>query len=341
MSDKRKDFHVAHTINKKIAGARSTSVARQRHMREFIEYGYAHQIDFKNPKTITQEALTKYANFLAMPTPVGRGNSKGTIQNKLASIRALLKGWGVDLQKSNLKLNAAVGAGKRSREGTKQPVSDQVFDAAVALAIELGEVGFAHCIRLERYLGLRGQEALMSTAGLLKYAKEAQNMQQDGLEGVKIFDGTKGGRPRVTTVITKYAAETLRAIHDALEFSSKNNGFLIAGKAPGLKAARARYHKIAAAVGLTGQFAPHSLRYRYACDKLVELRDLGVPRDEAMVLAAKWLGHGPGRGRWVSMVYGQTVKDTFPKTTRRRSQKAALSQIKALIEQFPQDGGTM
>ena len=335
MSVKRRVIHIAHTINKSIAGARSTAVARQRHMREFIDYCFSNRLDLKDPKTVTSQVLTCYSNYLATPAPGGKGNTKGTIQNKLASVRVFLKGQGVDLQKANLKFNSAAGVGERSRSGTKQSVTDQIFEASLARAIELGEVGFAHCIRIERFLGLRGQEALMSSNALLRYAKEAQGMLLAGPREIRISNGTKGGRPRETTVIAKYAAETLRAIHDALEFASKNGGFLIAGKAPGLKAARARYHKIAALVGLTGVFAPHSLRYRYACDKLEELRDLGVCRAEAMVLAAKWLGHGPGRGRWVSMVYGQTVKDTFPKSTRRSSQKNALSQIKALIEQFP------
>ena len=136
-------------------------------------------------------------------------------------------------------------------------------------------------------------------------------------------------------MIAKYAAETLVAIHDALEFAAKNNGFLMVGKKSGLKSARLKYHRIAPAMGLAGKFSPHSLRYRFACDKLEEARDQGVSRSEAMVLVSKWLGHGSGRGRWVAMVYGREVKDTFPKTTRRRSQKSALANIKNLIAQLP------
>lgn len=336
MSKKRKAMHAARTINKKLAGAKCTSVARQRHMNEFIEYCFANQVDVHDPSTVNQDLVIKYTQHLSAPVPDGKGNSVATAQNKLAAVRALLKGQGIDLESKNINLNSAIGMDRRSRVGTKKPVSDQTFEAAVARAMELGEIGFAHAIRVERYLGLRGQEAIMSSAALMDFANEAKQIQSTNHAGIRITDGTKGGRPRETTVISKFATETLRTIHDALEYSSKNGGFLISGKVPGLKAARARYHKIAATVGLVGEYAPHSLRYRYTCDKLEELRDLGIPRSEAMVLASKWLGHGPGRGRWVSMVYGRTVKDSFPKSTRRRSQKNALETIKALIAQFPE-----
>lgn len=229
--------------------------------------------------------------------------------------------------------NADIGLDSRSRIGKKEPITDEAFEAAIARATALGELGFVHCIRLERLLGLRGLEAIMSTAALTAYAKEAIQMAGSSLVEVAIFDGTKGGRPRETAVIVKFAKETLDAITAALQYSAENGGFLVRGKTSGLKEARSRYHKIALAVGLVGKFAPHSLRYRYVCDKLEELRDLGVPIQEALVLASTWLGHGVGRGRWVSMVYGRTVVKTFKKTSRRNSQRNTLEQIMNMAEE--------
>lgn len=68
-----------------------------------------------------------------------------------------------------------------------------------------------------------------------------------------------------------------------------------------------KYHRLAREVGLVGKYAPHSLRYAYCVDKIIELRDAGCNRKEATSLAANFLGHGDGRGRYVSMVYGKTV----------------------------------
>lgn len=331
MSNKRKLLHAAHTINKKTSGARSTKVARQRNIEEFINYCSATRIDLKNINNISSENLAGYAHHLALATLDRKGNSPGTIHNKMASIRTFLKGLGMDLANKGMLSNSGLEIDRRSRIGTKQPISDEAFASAIERATVQGETGFVHCIRLERYLGLRGLEAIMSPAALLDYAQEAQYMSLDCPTPMPVVDGTKGGRPRETTVIKKYALASLKAICDALEFSSKNGGFLIAGKSPGLKAARSRYHKIAASVGLVGKYAPHSLRYRFATDKLEELRDMGVPRNEALTQTSQWLGHGPGRGRWVSMVYGRTVTHTFPKATRRNSQRQVLANIQALF----------
>ena len=315
-------------------------MARTRHAKEFIEFCTSRGLDLTEPRDITQELFKGYASYLATATCERAANSIGSIHNKMAAVRKLLKKRGLDLEKLGVDRNIGLGVGARSRNGTKEPVTDAVFESAVSMAVAKGENGFAHCIKLERYLGLRGLEAIMSPGALLNFAKEAESsvLRIPAIVTLLIVDGTKGGRPRETAVVGKFAAKTLEVIHDALEFAAANGGYLLIGKKPGLKASRTRYHKIAAMVGLVGKYAPHSLRYRYTCDKLEELRNEGVSRQEAMVLASKWLGHGPGRGRWVSMVYGKTVMHTFPKATRRQSQKSALAKIKALIAQFPQTG---
>jgi hypothetical protein len=335
---KRKLVHAAHIVNKNIGGARSTRMARLRHLEEFIAFCTERKLGLFDFRSVTREMVSAYTAFLSSPehTP---SNSTATIHNKLASIRAALKSHGVNLKTLAIETNSDLEVGSRSRLGTKEPITDEVFETALAKAMSLGEFGFFHCIRLERYLGLRGLEAIMSSSALAAYASEAIQMVGCSLADVKIYDGTKGGRPRETAVIIRYAKDTLTAITEALEYSACNGGYLVRGKNVGLKEARARYHKIAGAVGLVGKFAPHALRYRYACDKLEELRDLGVPRQEALVLASKWLGHGAGRGRWVSMVYGRSVMTTYKKTTRLNSQRAALIKIIEMIDSNKPDSG--
>ena len=335
MSRKRQLMHSATVANQESGGANATKMARKRYTTEFIEYCTARRIDLTNPKNITPELLNSYARYLATTTTERTGNSNGTVQNKMAAIRKLLKKRGIDLEKLGIETNAGLGLGPRRRGGTKMPVTDAIYTVAVNWAITQGEIGLAHCLNLERYLGHRGLEAIMSPSGLLEFAREARQMLGGTLNAIPVLDGTKGGRQRVTMVIAKYASETLTAIAEALSYAEQNNGYLIKGQTPGLKSARARYAKIAANAGLVGRYAPHSLRYRYVCDKLEELRDAGLSKAEALVLVSAWIGHGPGRGRWVNMVYGQTVTNTFPKKTRRQTQRSALEQIKALIEQFP------
>ena len=116
----------------------------------------------------------------------------------------------------------------------------------------------------------------------------------------------------------------------------KTHKFLVEGKKPGFKASRAFYHALARKIGLTGSYSPHSLRYRYACDKLIELREAGVSKNRAMAMCAEYLGHGPTRTQFVSTVYGKTVVSSFPKTRRRRSYAAAAEEVNSLLaEVFP------
>lgn len=119
----------------------------------------------------------------------------------------------------------------------------------------------------------------------------------------------------------------------------QSHPFLVEGLSPGLKSARQKMQTLARKCGLVGQYSPHSLRYRYAVDKLSELRDAGVTAVEAFALCARFLGHGPSRGRYVRMVYGRTISATFPRTRRRRDFKTAAREVEALIERvFAQQG---
>ena len=69
------------------------------------------------------------------------------------------------------------------------------------------------------------------------------------------------------------------------------------------------------------------------------MRDAGVPAVDAFALCARFLGHGPSRGRDIRMVYGRTITSTFPRTRRRRDFKAAAREVEALIERvFAEQG---
>lgn len=332
MSLRRKAFHSIVQANDMLGGSRAIKVARSRQGRQLVEFCFSRGIAIGCISEVPAELLKNFITHLGNPPEGQKKNSTGTIQNKISSIRRLMAAQGADLEKLGVDSSKALGVGQRSRKGTKEPIPDEMLSRVLQEARAIGEIGMYHSLRIERYLGMRGLEAVMSTAALLKYAREARAMADGTLTAIHIFDGTKGGRPRETAVILKHAHLTLQVIQEALEFATKNGGYLISGGNAGLKSARSLYHRIAGKIGLTGKYSPHSLRYAYAVDKLMELRDLDVPQLEARGLVASWLGHGSGRGRWVSMVYGQSVSHSLTRSTRRDAQSRAATQIQQMFE---------
>ena len=327
MSVRRVAYHSIATANNILGGAKATKSARTRHAREFIDFCLQQGTPISDLRAATKESLLGFAEHLQ------KKNSLATVQNKLASIRALMAARNVDLRQLGIESNSSLGVGQRSRKGTKEPISDEKFEKSLEASLKQGKTGMFHALRLERYLGLRGLEAVMSTNALKRFAEEARSMVDGTFREVDIFDGTKGGRPRRTTVIFQHARLTLEVIAGALAFANENQGYLISSPNGGLKGARSLYHRTARKLGLVGKFAPHSLRYRYTVDKLTELHRLGVPAREAESLAAVWLGHGSGRGRWVRLVYGQSITEKSPRVSRRDAQALALASVRKLMDE--------
>jgi Integrase len=326
MSIKSTAYHSISIANNQLGGAYSSKSARTRHGRAFLNFCHQRGTSLVDIKHTTVVLLKDWVTSLKE-----LNLNPGTISNHVASVRSLCEQRGADLDSRGLTNTAGLGVEVRSRKGKKLPITDDVFDEAVAQAISADEIGFALALKLERYLGLRGTEALMSTAALKTYARQAHLLLQNVLSPIHVVDGTKGGRPRDVAVIAQYAQQTFEAITEALAFALKNDGFLIMGKAgSGLKGARAMYHRLAAKFGLVGAYSPHSLRYRYCVDKLLELNAAGVPRSEALAFASECLGHGASRTRFVSMVYGRSVTHLLPKTTRKQNIQQVMAELAEL-----------
>lgn len=325
MSVRRAGYHSIAVANNFLGGAKATKAARTRHAREFIDFCLEQGTPVPDLRAASKESLVNFVGYL------GKKNSLATIQNKVASIRALMAARGGDLRQLGIESNASLGVGQRSRKGTREPITDEKFEEALETSLKQGNIGLFHALRLERYLGLRGLEAIMSTDALTKFAIEASHMVDGSLSEMDIYKGAKGGRPRRTSVIFEHARLTLEVIAAALAYANQNRGYLISNGIPGLKAARGLYHRMARKVGLVGKMTPHSLRYRYTVDKLRELHRLGVPSREAESLVAIWLGHGSGRGRWIRLVYGQSIAEKSPRTSRRKAQENALAGVRKLI----------
>ncbi|MBG2875752.1 integrase domain-containing protein [Proteus alimentorum] len=227
------------------------------------------------------------------------GISKRTLQNEMAGIRNILAVAArtklASPQHEKLS-NHALGLSNASRNGTKVAISEERYLSAFYHA-EKQDMGVAMTMQIARYFGLRTEEAIQSAKSL----KTWQRALIQGEKSVRIVFGTKGGRPRDTTIIDR--EKMLYAVNQALNLASQSNGKLI--DKPDLKSAIDRYRNVVRNAGLTGKYAPHSLRYAWAVDAMDYHKNNGMSDDEAKAMVSMDLGHGDGRGRYVERVYNK------------------------------------
>ncbi|MGF6777821.1 integrase domain-containing protein [Paraburkholderia sp. GAS334] len=226
-----------------------------------------------------------------------RGCSKRTIANNLAHLRTALEG--IKRRPFADKVsNAALGIAGASRAGTKRPMTRDELEPYRA-AVAAIDPGVALVLDLQLEFGLRAEEAIRAVDSLADWYRALVNPVGDGF--VTVIHGTKGGKTRRCPPLDRVrAAETAKR---AIAFCDQHRGKLV--RKPDLKKAMDRYHYVVRKVGMTGEQAPHSLRYAYATEHLRRMKAAGVSRREAAAGVSTWLGHGDGRGTWVEMVYGR------------------------------------
>ncbi|HDZ0786063.1 TPA: integrase domain-containing protein, partial [Klebsiella pneumoniae] len=183
-----------------------------------------------------------------------------TLQNEMSAIRSVLLSAGrnklADPSHINLS-NQALGISGANRDGTKLPITDEKLNAVVSFAQRKDE-GVALAVQLSRYLGLRTEETVQSAKSLKTWRQALINNH----ERVRVVFGTKGGRPRETTVFNR--EKVLSILDKAIHYVSEHNGKLI--DKPSLHTAIDRYRNIVREAGMNGKNAPHSLRYAYSRD---------------------------------------------------------------------------
>ncbi|GKW07611.1 integrase domain-containing protein [Pectobacterium carotovorum] len=222
-----------------------------------------------------------------------------TLQNEMSAIRAILRVAGKTIMANpeNEKLsNQALGISGASRDGSKVAIPDNVYQSILD-KVSAADKGAAAAMELSRLLGLRTEETIQSVKSLKTWQKALQN----GDEKVRIVFGTKGGRPRDTTIIER--EKLINAVNNAIHITSENNGRLI--NRPALHLAIEQYRNIVREAGLVGKYAPHSLRYAYTQDATKLHLKNGFSKEEADALVSMDLGHGDGRGRYVARVYNK------------------------------------
>lgn len=231
---------------------------------------------------------------------LAEGISKRTIQNEITTIRTILSACGKTIMAGSDSIsNKTLGIGGASRSGSKEAIPDKVLNSAVQYAMREHQ-GVAAILQLSRCLGLREEEAVQSVKSLKTWQQSIENNQLR----VNVVFGTKGGRPRETTVFDKEG--TLNAIKFALKVAEENNNKLI--DRPHLHQAIGLFRRVAMDAGLTGKYSPHSLRYAYAKDAAL-FHNQRFSIKETLAMVSMDLGHGDGRGRYIKQVYFKSIED--------------------------------
>lgn len=282
------------TLARQAGGSFKTVSDRMKIADRFAERLLKLNVQIRDIKNIRTGHIELY-----MKSRLSEEISRRTLQNEMSAIRALLRVAGKTFMANpaHEKLsNQALGISETSRDGTKVAIPENYF-RQVLTSVEKKDEGVAYALRLSRLLGLRTEETVQSAKSLRTWKKALFN----GDEKIRVVFGTKGGRPRDTTVLDREA--TLSAINAALKHLKENNGKLI--DKPSLHTAIERYRNVVREAGLTGKYAPHSLRYAYSVDVMNLHMKNGFSKEEAQALASMDLGHGDGRGHYVARVYNK------------------------------------
>jgi len=229
---------------------------------------------------------------------VERGCSKRTVANNLVHVRTALEG----IQRrpfADKMSNHALGVAGASRAGTKRPMSLPEFEQYRS-AVAAIDGGVAIALDLQLELGLRAEESVRSIGSLTDWERVLRNPAADGF--VTVIHGTKGGKTRRSPPLDRERA--VATVRRAIDWTREFGGRLV--RKQDLAAAMNRYHYVVRKAGMTGDSAPHCLRYGYAVEHLRRFKAAGGSRREAAAAVSTWLGHGDGRGTWVELVYGRT-----------------------------------
>lgn len=230
------------------------------------------------------------------------GIASRTLAKEMSHLRAVLEHVGKQgLACNPAYSNRALGIPQGSRTGTKQPLSDAQIRAFQERMERLDRPDVGAILELQRALGLREIEAIRAgqTDTLLRWQRE---LTERGC--VRVFDGTKGARPR--DVHPADVGRALAAVQRAKEIlEACGRRYLLACaegvETTGLKQAAKVYSNICHRAGLQS----HAARYAFAQERMQAYRNDGYSAREARVATSLDLGHGDGRGRYVASVYAR------------------------------------
>lgn len=242
-------------LAKKAGGSFKTVDDRIHITKRFTEHLRALNIQIQRVEQIKVRHIECYIG-----EQLEQGIGLRTLQNEMAALRAMLRQAGRRQVVEHPRLtNKALGLSGASRNGTRRAITQEHYDRVMENA-RAQDAGLAAALEIARLMGLRSQEAVQSSQSLKTWLKAIER----GETRLKVVFGTKGGRPRYTTILD--AGTVRQAMEKALTVAKQRNGKLI--DKPDLKTAMDHWHKQAVKVGLTGEFSPHSLRYAWAQDAI-------------------------------------------------------------------------
>jgi site-specific recombinase XerC len=290
---KKSDFeHELKKLSANLGGSHLTRQARDGAIMRFASHIWDAGFQLKSTDQIKLKHIKHFVE-----SRKSAGISARTLQNDVSNIRRMLVGAGREQFVREQLGSSQLGLEKGSRIGTKRAIDDETLNIVLSKVKKI-DAGVYASLMLARHLGLRSAEAVRAASSLKQWESAIVNGGH-----IVVSAGTKGGRTRVLPVALlpdKVAA--LVAIRTALTENGKGN--IVEGV--NLKQALNRYHNVCRSAGLTGECAPHSLRYRFAVETLSLLQKAAFSSAESLMITSEVLGHGDGRGRWVKMVYGRT-----------------------------------
>lgn len=285
----RKDFI---SLARKGAGGFATIADRQRVARYFLNHLKDTGIKLRSVDALKARYVESYIAYRKT-----QNISHRTLQNEMSVFRGIFSAAGkyrlADPDSERLS-NKALGISGVNRDGTKTALTREEFTKAFK-DIESQDRGVAATMRLAYVFGLRTKEAVEACKSLSTWKRAVEN----GDKSIRVVFGTKGGRPRDTTIIDR--EEAYRAILYAEKEANERNGKFI--DKPGIHQAINRYRYFVRKAGLTGEKAPHSMRYNFARELSAYHKQKGFNDKEVMAMISMDLGHGDGRGRYIKQVY--------------------------------------
>ena len=154
-----------------------------------------------------------------------QGISLRTLHNEMAAVRVILREAGRETLAGSERIsNKALGLGGASRSGTRAAITPEHYQV-VLTTLRQKDAGVAVTLQLARLMGLRSQEAVQCSQSLSYWASASASALARGDERLPVVYGTKGGRPRQTTVLNREAVT--QVVREALAIAATRNGRLI------------------------------------------------------------------------------------------------------------------
>lgn len=265
-------------------GSTQTRNARVSTIRSYVNFCKNNNIQTSRARDIKSHHIKKYIDSLRSR------NSDRTLQNKISHLRTAIS----HADGRKMPTNEELGIAGAPRTAARTALTDENYHRARAILAERGSLGERACLRLQKTLGLRAEEAFQAAKSLKSWEKQLKISNR-----VHIVHGTKGGKPRFVYFDDPKAARD--AIAEAK--SVLKNGKLI--QKSSLSATSARYDRECDIAGLRGKQAPHSARYAWTQERIAAYERAGYETREALSATSLDLGHGDGRGRWIKQIYSK------------------------------------